>query len=182
MSVSMSETKDGKDLLVSLYDKYKQGLFVYICKYLDSPEDAEDVVHEVFLMLAEGGLGKLAGRNEKEISRFMFISAKNIARVIARKKRKTVSFEEFAEPYEPIPHFQAAELFIDRIIEEDLLEKAEAAMKTLDPKYADILYLYFKGLKVKELAEEYHARPETMRKRIYRALNALRNEVYKGDE
>lgn len=166
-----------RDLFAKLYDEYRQALIWHANTYLNDPHDAEDVVQEVFCLLAEEGLKPMLTRSPVHCRRSLFIAVRNRSLSIIEQRKRVVSLDAMRENgFEPAVEIQGEDL-LDIISDRQLLEAAMVAYKNMDPKYADVLWMYLVGYSVKQTAELFNEKPETVRKRLYRAKRLLRAAV-----
>lgn len=143
---TLIDTAEGKNRFEELYDQYKALLMTIAYQILKDEALSEDTVHDAFLAPAKN-MGKLSGRSPVQIRNYLIIIVKNNSFNIYNKRKK----EEYIEETEELaPGLQSVEIDIEsRAAQQKLAE----LIKSLDPKYADMLILkYFYGLSVNETA------------------------------
>ena len=176
--LSMIETEDERSFFTKLYNDHRRAMFLVANKFLSDPAEAEDAVHDVFLAVADSDLEKLAERGEEGQRRFLFVCVKNRALNRLKRRSKTASLDsltdagfEFGDGSDPLDEIAA---------DNELIERAKAAVKQLDPAYADALWLSLEGYSSVEIAKLFQENYETIKKRVYRAKQMLRELVLKG--
>jgi len=154
------------DALAALYGEYGRALYRLAYRLTGTREDAEDVVHDVFV-----GLPEALGRYE-ERGRFASWLKRVTARVAlmrlrARNRRREVALDSAAgETEQPAPS------------ERDGLE---AAVNTLPDHLRAVLVLKeIEGYAHAEIAELLGISEGASRVRLTRALKRLRNELESG--
>lgn len=181
--LSMLETDEERDFFTDLYIRYRQGMFRYANKYLHNDHDAEDIVHDVFCIVADKCIAELMERSDIGRRRFLFICTRNRAVNFGKRKSKVISFEEMAESSPDASAYSADDPIDEIITDKDMLERGKAAICSLDPKYADVLWMHLDGYSVQSIAALWDEKPDTVKKRLYRAKRLLREAVgEKGGE
>lgn len=140
----------------SLYRKYAQTLF-WVCKrYTRNDEDAEDMVHQVFLKVQKN----LSGfRNQSGIYTWLYRIAVNECIQMFRKRKYEVDAASLPALEEAIPVFP--EKAMDARL---VLEKILAGS---DPQTVEILFLlYLEGMKQEEAAEMLKISRTTLNRKI----------------
>lgn len=175
--LSMIETEEERGLFVELYNKYRQPLFRYADHYLNDAQDSEDVVHDVFCLVAKDYMKNLLKKSDDGRRHFLFLCTRNRAINLGKHKSKLLSIDEMAERGIGISSDSEQDPIDDIISNMDLLEKAKAAVNTLDQHYSDVLWLHLDGYSVKDIAKIFNEKPETVKKRLYRSKRLLREAV-----
>lgn len=143
---TLIDTAEGQSQFEELYDRHKELLITIAYRILKDEALSEDAVHDAFLAPAKN-MGRLSGRSPVQIRNYLIIIVKNNSFNIYNKRKK----EEYIEETEELaPGLQSVEIGIEsRAAQQKLAE----LIKSLDPKYADMLILkYFYGLSVNETA------------------------------
>ncbi len=179
--LSMVDTDPERELLIELYNSCRGPLYRFAYKYVSNAFDAEDVVHDVFCAAAAGGIKELMQLDDAGRRRFLFVCVRNRALNVLKRKAKIVSAEALAEKGRDIPA-EDGEIFTG-LAEREAVESAAEAIERLDRKYSDVLWMSIKGLSVDAISEIIGEKPETVRKRLYRAKQLLRREMFpKGSD
>lgn len=177
--LTLIDTAEGKSRFEELYDQYKALLMTIAYHILKDEALSEDAVHDTFLALAKN-MGKLSERSSVQIRNYLIIIVKNNSCNIYNKRKKEECVEEIEEL---APELQSVEIDIEsRAAQQKLAE----LIKSLDPKYADVLMLkYFYDLSVSETAASLGISADNVRTRLYRGKNMLKkklSEVYRYDK
>ena len=149
-----------------LIDRYQNMVYGLALAKTNSPADADDVFQEVFLACFQSG--KIF-RDEEHRKAWLLRTTLNISRryTASTWRRKTVPLSERED---------APVLF--REPEENLVWEA---VQALDKAYRLPIYLfYFQELSTQEIAKVLSLRPGTVRMRLSRGRDMLR-EALKGD-
>ena len=175
--LSIISTDEQRDLFAELYGRYRQPLFRYARSFISDEAEAEDVVHDVFCVMADGYMDTMAVKSELRRKRFMFICTRNRALNRLRQISKVVSIEVMKESSADRLTDNDDESILDLITNEELLQRAKEIINTLDRRYADVLWMYLEGYTLVETAKCFGEKPETVRKRLYRAKQLLRAAI-----
>ena len=149
-----------------LIHRYQNMVYGLALARTNSPADAEDVFQEVFLACFRSGK---AFRDEEHRKAWLLRTTVNISRRFTASswRRKTVPLSE-----------QGAIPVLFREPEENLVWEA---VQKLDDAYRLPIYLfYFQELSTAEIAKALSLRPGTVRMRLSRGRDMLR-EALKGD-
>ena len=149
-----------------LIDRYQNMVYGLALAKTNSPADADDVFQEVFLACFQSG--KIF-REEEHRKAWLLRTTLNISRryTASTWRRKTVPLSERED---------APVLFQEP--EENLVWEA---VQALDEAYRLPIYLfYFQELSTQEIAKALSLRPGTVRMRLSRGRDMLR-EALKGD-
>ena len=175
--LSMIETEEERSLFVDLYEKYRQSLFRYADCYLHDAQDSEDVVHDVFCLVAKDYMKNLLKKSDDKRRHFLFLCTRNRAINLVKCKSKLLSIDEMAERGLGMLDDPAQDPIDAVLADKELLEKAKAAVNTLDRRYSDVLWLHLDGYSLKDIAKIFNEKPETVKKRLYRSKLLLREAV-----
>ncbi len=149
-----------------LIDRYQSMVYGLALAKTNSPADADDVFQEVFLACFQSG--KIF-RDEEHRKAWLLRTTLNISRryTASTWRRKTVPLSEREDA--PVAF---------REPEENLVWEA---VQALDEAYRLPIYLfYFQELSTQEIAKALSLRPGTVRMRLSRGRDMLR-EALKGD-
>ena len=158
-----------------LVKRYQNRLYNVAVRVVDNPDDAADVVQDVFVN-AYQSLGSFKG--DSEFFTWLYRIAFNTAISFKRRKRATVSLEgrrdrdPALEPMDRSPDV-APEAAIERTEDERVLAEA---MAKLSAEHRTVLVLKdIDGLKYEEIADVMGVPIGTVRSRLHRARLELRN-------
>ena len=157
--------------MAALYRKYAPGLLAYVRMRVSSPEDAEDLVVEVFLAALEQAKFAALAEKEKQLWLWRVTRNKVIDAYRRANTRQNVTLEHVADG-----------LFADEIFspeysalrQEDYMD-LYAHLQSLPPLQQQILRMRFgQGLSCREIATTLGKQENVVRVTLSRSLNLLR--------
>ncbi len=166
---------DDKEGFVELVKEYKDGLVLFLNCYTNDIHIAEEAADETFLKLY---VDKPKYKSEYSFKTWLYAIGKNTALNYIKKHRK--------HRFEPIEDYYYLSDNID--IEAEYIQNEEnlrihRAIRNLKKEYARVLYLvYFEDLTNSETAEVMGKSLKQISDLIYRAKNALKSELEKGEQ
>lgn len=153
--------------LRKLFDLYYKPLCLFALKFVDSIEQAEDIVQNTFINFWNAGSHENIHSN---IKAYLFTAVKNNALYYLRKESR-FRFEEIDQ------HVQ--KLVQDELPEDELKELKERLFRQIEqlpPKGREIFQaIVFKNLKYGEVAELYGISVNTVKTQYSRSLAKLRD-------
>jgi RNA polymerase sigma-70 factor (ECF subfamily) len=150
-----------------LFRLYAKGLVVYAMEYTRNRQEAEDVVHDVFVSFWER-MRVIKGDN---IKAYLFRSTRNrcLDHLARRKVRSEYSRMAAAEEWE---------FDFDGFVESELEKRIAAAMAKLPPRQRKVMIMSrFDGMSTNEISSELGISPRTVEKHIEMAVRTLRTEL-----
>ncbi len=162
-----------------LVERFERKLMRYARKFLRDPDDAKDIVQEVFIKAYENIQSFDAARR---FSPWIYRIAHNeFVNAIKKRARGPLFGIDLDVVF---PHLTADETADDVALERDTQKILEDSLDELDPKYREPLVLYyFEGLSYKDMADILHipmstvgvrlARGKAMLQKIAASKNAL---------
>ena len=152
-----------------LVERYEDKLMRYARKFLRDPDDAKDIVQEVFIKAYENIQSFDATRR---FSPWIYRIAHNeFVNAIKKRARGPVFGLDLDVVF---PHLTAGETADDAALERDTKEILEQCLDELDPKYREPLVLYyFEGLSYKDMADVLHIPMSTVGVRLARGKSQL---------
>jgi len=165
----IAAVRDGNaDALGELYDRYAHELLALSYRLMQSTDDAEDVVHDVFVGLPE------ALRRYEERGAFRSWVKKIAARVALARIRESSQRPSVAVD-DLIDHQRAQTRDVEGII------SLEQAMRTLTPALRAVLVLKeIEGFSHAEVAQMLDISVGASEVRLHRAIQALRDALTDG--
>ena len=159
----------------NLYRKYQHPLFRYAKKFVDSDEDAADIIQDIFMTVYV----KL-NKNEDDayIKPYLFNAVRNQCLNHIKHARVIRNYEKSR-----IYDLKEMELTFYSSGEKSLIEKESyrdicEAIQSLTDVHKEIIILSrLEGLKNKEIAEKLQIPLRTVETRLFRALSQLREEL-----
>ncbi|GCE11386.1 RNA polymerase sigma factor [Tengunoibacter tsumagoiensis] len=154
-----------------LYARYASITFAYLRQHTASPEDAEDILYDIFLnVLERGGLPELDEHRQR--AWFLRVAHNKVVdRYRRAQRRQLIALDLMTE-----------RLFADEGLapEQQALQREEylqlqTAIRLLPEVQQEVLTLHFShGLRCTEIAALLGKRAGTIRSQLARALNTLR--------
>lgn len=175
-ALSLLKTDEQRSELSEFYRKNKNRLYLIAFSKLHNKESSEDAVQETFLRLA-AICERFFMMSDSERVIFADVVARNVAIDMYKKANET----ETAELTENISDGS------ENHPEEELLyqftkEKLTEFVGGLPPLQRDVLYLKaVRGMTIREIAEELSVTENVVRQRLFRARQAVREALRKGD-
>ena len=153
-----------------VYKRYQKRLFHFANYILKSNEDAENVVHEVFIKLWEN-------RNSiQKLRSYIFSIAYNTTISLIRKK---ITEQKFIEHYKSLP--ESYEIPVNMDIEyRELKEKADHIIDSLPERQKEVYLLSREQeLTYREISEKLNISVNTVENHMVKALRTIRKEMEK---
>jgi len=157
-----------------LVERYEAKLMRYARKFLLDPEDAQDIVQDIFIKAYENLQSFDATRR---FSPWIYRIAHNefVNALKKRESRRTVFTIDFDTLF---PHLQAADTADSAALERDTRETLEKHLDKLDPKYREPLILYYlESMDYREIADILHIPVSTVGVRLARARAMLQKQA-----
>jgi RNA polymerase sigma-70 factor, ECF subfamily len=165
------------DALSALISRYQNRLYRYLLRMVHEPAEAEDLFQQTWLRVAEKIRSFDAHRN---FDAWLFTLARNLAIDRLRRIRPESLDEPLAEDSgggamidrltskEPPP--------MDRVFERERASRLAAALRGLPIVYREVLTLRFEEeMKIEEIAQVVGAPLSTVKSRLRRSLEQMRN-------
>lgn len=171
LGVAMRDrTNAGELILEQLYDQYAHALFRYAVSLLNSSEDAEDAVQDVFVRIAREH--RRIGR-VRNLKAYLFTATRNAAYTLLRnRKRGEDLHEELCSDYLTKPPSSSDELQSGAICK---------GFATLPIEQREVLVLHiYDGLTFKEIAKTIGCSTSTVTSRYRYGIEKLRRELTNG--
>ena len=179
-----------------LYDRHRQKIFGLGCRYLNQPEEAEDIVQQVFIKAFEAAP---KFRGEAQVSTWLYRIAVN-ACLEVRRRRRTVGIEDLHPAGGDVAISDGPAVFSDVretstggpvmagvdwdanpvVAAERTATRArlERALDTLSPSQRLAFVLrHWEGMSIREISEVLDAAEGTVKSHLFRAVRALRVEL-----
>lgn len=152
----------GKAAFEELYERFSTKIFTYCSKMLNNREIAEDVFQDIFVNFYESSKKYDEMTN---VSGFLIKIARNLCiNERQRKAHSMTSLENLIVPVYDEPYDKS-----------ELKEILDTAIEALPKKYREALILKeYVGFQYNEIAEALDMSMSTVKTRIYRAKNKLR--------
>ena len=172
--------EDGETLEL-LYRTYKNKMFYIALKLLEDSSEAENIVHDTFLILSEH-LEQIGNIKDKKTWNYIVTTLKNRCFDWMRKQ-KYYKYADDKENFNVEESLDAKENIFKNHLEEEIIirEKQELLIKlimNLKYPYKEVLYLqYYNELGSKEIGEILSIKPDNVRKIASRARKILKEKM-----
>jgi RNA polymerase sigma-70 factor (ECF subfamily) len=171
---SLAGDRSAFDQLVLRWDRQLQGA---IYRLIGSEEEARDLCQEAFLK-AYRGLGAFKG--EARFSSWLYQIALNLCRDRMRRRRgrTLLSLDALeADGQAPVLREEGANA-LDLVEARDLQQRVKAAVLALADEQREVIVLKeYEGLTFQEIAEVLDLPVSTVKTRLYRGLDRLRERL-----
>jgi RNA polymerase sigma-70 factor (ECF subfamily) len=157
-----------------LVERYEAKLLRYARKFLLDPEDAQDIVQDIFIKAYEN---MQSFDTTRRFSPWIYRIAHNefVNALKKRESRRTVFTIDFDTLF---PHLQAVDTADSAALERDTKETLEKHLDKLDPKYREPLILYYlESMDYREIADILHIPVSTVGVRLARGRAMLQKKA-----
>ena len=132
---------EDKKLFETLFYSYRKQMVYLAMSYIHNQDDAEDIVHDVFLNIAQRQMSIIKTiKNDDDVRNYLLKATKNKAlNRIRDRKKDNVSIDSIIEcSNESITDSE----FLDRICNESEYEQVISAIESLNETYRNSLYYH----------------------------------------
>jgi RNA polymerase sigma-70 factor (ECF subfamily) len=160
---------DNQDALEVLFNKYRDGLILFLYGYVQNADIAEELMMDTFAILASG-TAKYKEKNGASFKTWLFAVAKNQALLYLRKHK--VKFVSSAHDF--LNNVEADACFhpVGILLKNETDAQVYRAMKSIDADYRNALFLlYFENMK-----------PEQISRIIKKSIKQTYNILARGKE
>lgn len=166
MSVDMNESENNK--FEKIYYKYRNTLFSYAFSVLKSTEDAEDVLQNAFIKIAQN-INCIKDTESKETASFLIVITKNCAYDFLRKNSNDKELLTYGK--EDLP---SDENLLEELVNDLEYEKIVSVIKGIPSPYNEVLYLhYVKDYSIKKTASVLERKASTVKMQLVRGKKIL---------
>lgn len=169
LCLTFIDDTDDKDLFENLFYSYRKQMVCLALSYIHNREDAEDVVHDVFINIAQRYMPVIKSiANETDMRNYLLKATKNTALNRVRKNRSNTEY--LKTDGEALSDGD----FTDRICEKGEYAEVLGAIKELNEKYRSVLYYHFVlEIPVKQVAKMLNLPVSTVKKQLVRGKKTL---------
>ena len=171
LSVPLNDAE--QSLLENTYRRYRDAMYSAAFSYLHNEADAEDIVQEVFVRLAQRHMSTVTRLSQDDSLLYYLLTAVRNA-AMSHFRKANVRKELPVDMDESGLSLPADEIFIDQL--NASLDGSDLAgtIDAMEPIYRDVLYQRFiLGLSTKEIADISRLPLSTVKKRLLRAKKLL---------
>lgn len=165
----------------ALIDRFQQPVYSLVCRLLDDPSEAPDVVQEVFLKVFRN-IGSFRGNSSLKtwMYRIAYNEAWNHRRWFTRHRKQEIGLEREDEDtpgFQEILHDSGRSAF-DMVADAETHALIEEALAVLNPVFrAAVILRDIEDLSYEEIAEVLGVSLGTVKSRILRGREALRKAL-----
>lgn len=166
--LSLIDNDNDRKLFERIYYAHRKQMLTLAFAILENEDDAEDLVHDVFCNIAEKYMQSLQNiKNEQDMKNYLLKATKNSALNKKRDTKPHISLHE--SEYMLNKDDMNDNEFLDMICNNISYQEVLSAIKSLDKKYEDVLYLHFViGMTIPEVAEHLDRNKQTVKKQLLR--------------
>ena len=158
-----------------LFERYQQRVYHYFLRSLGNAADAQDAAQATFVRMLNYRHSYQSG---KKFSTWLFSIAFN-----QRNLQFSKQSQRAEQPLEPAHAPLDLTCPTDQVGRDQLQRRVKQALSLLTPEQRDLLSLFlWEERSYAELAEIYQSKVATLRVRIHRALQALRQCMQKAGD
>lgn len=156
----------------TLYERYRDPIFRFAYRLLGSADAAEDVAHDCFLSLMQDP-GRFDPRRAS-LRTYIYAAARNLAAKRYHSSGREAGLDELGiEPESGDRHSP-----MTNVLEGELAAEVERAVASLPPLQREALVLFeYEELSLAEIATVVGADSNTVKARLFRAREKLRNRL-----
>ncbi|MGY0037821.1 RNA polymerase sigma factor [Pedobacter sp. NJ-S-72] len=160
-----------RNAYTEIYHRYKGLLFIFACKKTGNEEEAQDLIHEVFIILWEK---RAELKVSSELSAYLFFILKNKIFDLFRRKKVSDRYIEHFSSY-LIAHQKESDYLIRHNNMSELIESEIAALPV---KMRQVFELSRKtNLNRKQIATQLGLSEQTVKSHMHRALTILKTRL-----
>ncbi|SHK71062.1 RNA polymerase sigma factor [Fibrobacter sp. UWB12] len=160
---------DAQDALEVLFEKYRDGLILFLYGFVQNADVAEELMMDTFAILASG-TARYKENKDASFKTWLFAVAKNQALLYLRKRK--VKFVSSANDF--LNNIEADASFhpVGMLLKNETDSQVYRAMKSIDADYRNALFLlYFENMK-----------PEQISRIIKKSIKQTYNILARGKE
>ena len=165
-----------KELFEEIFNSYKKQMVILAESLLKNEDDAEDVVGDVFLRIAQKNWDVVRGiKNKTDLRNYLLKATKNTSlNMIKTKKKDNISLDTVSEYNINDIEELSDNTFLEMICNKFEYNKIIEAIQSLDTKYRDVLYYHFAlDLTVPQTAKSLNQTLTTTKKQLVRGKKIL---------
>lgn len=172
--LSLIDNENDRKLFEKIYYSHRKQMLTLALSILENEDDAEDLVHDVFCAIAEKHMETLQNiKNEQDMKNYLLKATKNSALNKKRDTKHHISLHE-SETILNKEEDLNDNSFLDSICDKLTYQELIGAIRSLDKKYEEVLYLHFViELPVPEVADYLNKNIHTVKKQLVRGKMLL---------
>jgi RNA polymerase sigma-70 factor (ECF subfamily) len=155
-----------------LYDRYFPRVHSYVYYRVYDPQDAEDIIADVFLK-AVRNLKRFKWRHNNSFAAWLFRIAHNQVRDYYRRRKRTMSSLESEDSLADLA--AEAPLPEESVVQQETFRQVRARIASLSPRRQEVVTLrFYGGLRNREIAQVLGLAERTVAAHLCRALQDLK--------
>lgn len=172
--LNLIENEDDRRKFEEIYYTYRQQMFLVARNFLNCDEDAEDVVHDVFVTIATKHMPIIKKINsDRDLKNYLLKSAKNRALDFNKKNKRQKNYL-YKTVESDRNEIISDEYMFDTICDNMNYQDIISAIQQLNQKYKEVLYYHFViELTVAETAKILDRNLFTVKKQLLRGKKQL---------
>ncbi len=164
---------DDKKLFENLFYSYRKQMVYLAMSYIHNQDDAEDIVHDVFLNIAQRHMSVIKNiKNDEDMRNYLLKATKNkVLNKLRDRKKDSVCIDSILEfSNENISDGE----FIDEICNHSKYEQVILAIESLDEIYRNSLWYHFVlEMPIQEVSKILNQSISTTKKQLVRGKKRL---------
>jgi RNA polymerase sigma-70 factor (family 1) len=162
-------TQGDKEAFATLYRRHWKDLYDQVYKRLKNPQQAEDIVQDVFVSL-------WSRRCLAEINNLPAYLHSAVRFRVFNYVERELAPDAFFEPFEFM--LSSGSSADDRLIEKEMIRLIQLFAKTLPEKRKKIFLMHISGnMNTREMADRLHIKQKTVQNQLGRALEGLKTRI-----
>ncbi|MBE6761992.1 MAG: sigma-70 family RNA polymerase sigma factor [Ruminococcaceae bacterium] len=170
------DDENDKELFAHIYNSYRKQMVQTAFLIVNNNHDAEDVVEEVFLRIAQKYFDVVRSiKDETDLRNYLLKAAKNTAISKSKSKKKENTSLDTVIEYNMTDNEELSDdTFVEFICNKIDRDQIVEAIKSLNEKYRDVLYYHFvMELTVPQTAKLLDQTTSTTKKQLVRGKKML---------
>jgi RNA polymerase sigma-70 factor (ECF subfamily) len=156
-----------------LYDRYAAILFPIAVRILRDRAEAEDIVHDAFVTVADRASQYAAERGS--VSAWLVTLVRNLSIDRTRRRERRGALARDVVAHEPVAQVQAPDALVIDAVERAKIRRALASLP--EAQRATLEVAFFEGLSYPEIAARENVPLGTIKSRAARAILSLREAL-----
>lgn len=167
--LSVIDDMSHKSKFNEIYILYRKQMFIMAQSVVKNNADAEDIVHSVFLNIAQKYMPTVMKITDPtDLRNYLLTSTKNAAVNFINKSKRTALIEDVQ--YDTAVYEMNDTEFVDYVINRADYEAIIKAIRELNDTYKDVLYFYF----VLDMT------PADIARQLGRSVAAVKKQITRG--
>jgi RNA polymerase sigma-70 factor (ECF subfamily) len=156
---------------VALYQRHRELVYRFAYRLLQSPETAEEIMHDCFLSLIKEPRRFKANRGRASLRTYLCAAARNLAFKRSRRAGVETAIDDLSEQFASAASHEPLRSLLDA----EVSDAVRKAVGELPPLQREALILFeYEELSLAEIAEVVSADVGTVKSRLHRARERLR--------